>query len=311
MKRRTLLAFVVLNVVVSVAVTYTVATMISEGRPQPTPISPPTVVVYITNTAGPTQTPIVQIVTATPDPRVLVPAQGGEDEAPGEEEAATEGPTETPTLTDAELTSTAAAVAELETHTVQSGEYFGLIAETYGVSVADLLCQNGLTEDDLIYPGDVLVIPGPEGCTYNAEAAETPVREAAAGTATRTPLPTITLQPTAANAQVRIASVLAPGDITAEEVTLINDGGLIDLTGWTLYDRQGNTFVFPETRLFPGGSMTVRTRRGDDTAIVRHWGLSSAVWGEEGDAVTLADKDGAVQSIYVIGRPGTATPTAP
>ncbi len=313
MKRRTLLAFIVLNVVVSVAVTFIVATYIDQGRPQPTPIIPPTVVVFITNTPGPTQTPIVQIITATPDLTAVAEA-GGNPEETGEDvtEEATEGPTETPTLTNAELTETAAALNELQTHTVQTGEFFGLIAEAYGVTVADLLCQNGLTEDDFIYPGDVLVIPGPEGCTYNPEATETPAELETAATPTRTPLPTITLQPTAEDAQVRVSAVLAPGDVTAEEVTLVNDGGFIDLTGWTLYDRQGNTFTFPDYRLFPGGSVTVRTRRGENTPIVLYWGLNTAVWGEPGDAVTLADKEGKVQAVYIVGElpTSTLTPTA-
>ena len=307
MKRRTLLAFVLLNVVVSVVVTLTVATYLSQGWPQPTPILPPTVVVFITNTPGPTQTPIIQIVTATPDPNAIARADGGEtDEI---EEEATAGPTETPTLTSAELTATEATANELETHVVQSGEFFGLIAQTYGVTVADLLCQNDLKEDDYIYPGDILVIPGPGGCSYQPDATAPAV--AAQPDATRIPLPTVTLPPTAENAQVRIANVIAPGDITAEEVVLVNDGGPIDLSGWTLSDRGENTFTFPVYRLFPGGSVTVRTRRGDDTPIVRYWGLGRAVWGERGQIVTLADAEGNIQSIYVIENPVRTAPANP
>lgn len=314
MKRRTLLAFIILNILVSVAVTFTVATVLDNGRPQPTPIIPPTVVVFITNTPGPTQTPIVQIITATPDPKTLT--ESGDNGALGDlTEEATEGPTETPTLTEAELTATEAAINELQTHTVQAGESPALIAANYEVSVEDLLCQNGLEEGDLIFPDDVLVIPGPEGCTYSpaTETAAPGEPDAPDATSTRSPLPTITLQPTAENAQLRVDAVIGAGDITVEEVTLINDGGFIDLTGWKLYDREGNEYTFPETRIFPGGAMTVRTRRGEDTPLVRYWGLNTAVWGDEGDAVTLEDAEGAVQAIYVIGEEGSgasgATPT--
>ncbi len=44
------------------------------------------------------------------------------------------------------------------THTVQSGEYLGLIAEKYGVSVYDICALNDLTNPNLIYAGQVLKI---------------------------------------------------------------------------------------------------------------------------------------------------------
>jgi LysM repeat protein len=297
MKRRMLLAFIVLNVVVTIVVTLVVATWITESRPETTPISLSPVVHVITNPPGPTQTPDIRVVTATLNPET--------PQAAGLEPGATEGPTETPTLTEGELTATEAVAHERLTHTVTEGEYFGVIAEMYDVMVADLLCQNGMTEDDIIYPGDVLVIPGPEGCDYSPTEAPT---ERPGDAPARTPLPTITLQPTAENAQVRITGVLSAGDVTAEEVTLTNEGGLIDLKSWTLYDRQGNAFTFPEYRLFPGGSVRVRTRRGDDTPIVLYWDLNTAVWGEEDDAVTLADAEGNVQSIYTLDGAEEAPP---
>ena len=48
-------------------------------------------------------------------------------------------------------------------HVVQEGENLTSIATLYEVSVQDLLLINGLGEEDLIFPGDELIIPGAEG----------------------------------------------------------------------------------------------------------------------------------------------------
>ncbi|MDE0609249.1 MAG: LysM domain-containing protein [Anaerolineaceae bacterium] len=45
-------------------------------------------------------------------------------------------------------------------HTVARGEYLGVIAERYGVLVADILRRNNISDPDLVYPGTVLIIPG-------------------------------------------------------------------------------------------------------------------------------------------------------
>lgn len=58
-------------------------------------------------------------------------------------------------------------------HVVQDGENLTSIATLYDVSVQDLMLVNGLGEEDLIFPGDELIIPGAEGemvaATYTVE----------------------------------------------------------------------------------------------------------------------------------------------
>lgn len=49
--------------------------------------------------------------------------------------------------------------APMLSHTVESGEFPASIAQKYGISVEDLLTANNITENDIIYPGDVLNIP--------------------------------------------------------------------------------------------------------------------------------------------------------
>ena len=48
-------------------------------------------------------------------------------------------------------------------HTVQEGENLTFIAEQYGVTVADLLVLNGLSEEAILWVGQELIIPGGEG----------------------------------------------------------------------------------------------------------------------------------------------------
>ncbi|KAA3661788.1 MAG: LysM peptidoglycan-binding domain-containing protein, partial [Chloroflexi bacterium] len=50
-----------------------------------------------------------------------------------------------------------------QVHTVQSGENLTIIAQNYGVTVAELLTINGLTEEDILFAGQSLFIPGGEG----------------------------------------------------------------------------------------------------------------------------------------------------
>lgn len=62
-------------------------------------------------------------------------------------------------------------------HVVQDGENLTTIAAQYDVSVQELLLVNGLTEDDLIFPGDELTIPGAAGDvvagTYTVQVGDT------------------------------------------------------------------------------------------------------------------------------------------
>lgn len=58
-------------------------------------------------------------------------------------------------------------------HTVQAGENLTIIAQTYGVTVEDLLQVNNLRDSDVILPGQELIIPGGQGeavpTVYTAE----------------------------------------------------------------------------------------------------------------------------------------------
>lgn len=280
-----------------------------------------TVPVLITATLDPNATPLVVIVTATPGPgstAVSALPTGILSQTSGTAQAA---PTLDPTLLSADSVLQATVTALPENcilHTLADGEFPSLVAEQYGADLFAMLEINGLNDDTsrFLQIGDVLIVPL-EGCPLTpaqvaavtgGEVTEESTSEATAeataeatDSAEPTIAPTITLPPTAVNAQVQIVRVMGAGDITSEGVEIRNTGGVVDLTGWTLEDSEGNVFTFPEQRLFTNGLVTVYTRRGTNTPIALYWGRSAAAWGEPGDSVTLANASGAVQATLRLG----------
>lgn len=283
-----------------------------------------TVPVLITATTDPQVTPQVIIITATPLPGSIGPLPTGIlDSAATEATQAAVRTTIDPALlsADAALQATATALPDnCILHTIVEGEFPSLIAQQYNVSLFNLLQVNGLDEDRsrFLQIGDVLIVPL-EGCpligvevvaadtsatgTSTVASTETTAEATAESTESVEPTvaPTFTLPPTAINAQVQIVRVISPGDITAEGVEIRNTGGVVDLTGWTLTDAEGNVFTFPEQRLFTNGMVTVYSRRGTNTPIALYWGRGQAVWGEPGDSVTLANARGDVQASLRVG----------
>jgi LysM repeat protein len=324
MNRRALIVFVLLNIAISIGVALAVILVYQTFVQEETASIPvvQTFEVIITTTPGPSQTP--WIVTVEGSGGGAAVAQGS---TPGEAE-----PTVAPTLNADILPAIATAAAETQvaiqqsgseeqTYTVESGDSPSRIAEAFEISVNDLLCANDLgTVDDpeYIFPGQVLIIPPADFvCVASApvEPTETEAPEEVAPVATApasgqgggvataasgalsgsTPVTTVTLAPTAENAQVTIVQVVAAGDVTREGVEIRNQGGLVDLQGWTLADSEGNTFTFPDYRLFSNAGVTIFSRVGEDTPVALFWGETRAVW-QAGDVVTLANAAGEVQS---------------
>ncbi len=170
-------------------------------------------------------------------------------------------------------------------------------------------------------PGDVLIVPLP-GCplaslaqtatqaateeptlppTDTATRTGQPTQPRATPTESPTPsrTPTATLPPTATNAQVEIVRVVSPGDINAEGVGIRNNGAVVDLTGWTLSTSSGDSYTFPQQRLFTGSELTVYTKVGTDTPTAKFWGRDTALW-SSGSTLTLSDGKGKVQSTYIV-----------
>lgn len=101
-------------------------------------------------------------------------------------------------------------------------------------------------------------------------------------------------------AEIEIISVIAPGDPANEAVLIKQTGeGQTWLTGWRLFDQNGNTYTFPELLLNQNGAVQVFTKAGVDTVIELYWGLQKPVW-NSGETVTLADRQNNIRATFEI-----------
>lgn len=331
MRRRSLITFVIINVFVSLGVVLIVLSALDRnnqgGSPQTVLVTVPLI---ITATPDPNAGPTLIIVTATPRPgEVILPTDLQTEIALAETNAPIPTIDATVLAQDSSLQSTTTALpTNCIPYVLQEGDTPFAIAVEYDVDFEEFMAVNGLTDESasFLQIGQVLVVPL-EGCALTASAlsasqtatflptntmtptgtlfTDTPEATATGEpTNTRTPsptrTPTATIPPTAENAQVEITRVLGVGQVNAEGVEIRNNGPVIDLSGWTLIDSDGEEYTFPnERRLFQGGLLTVYSRVGEDTAIALFWDRTDAVW-ESGETVTLLDSDGEAQSVFEI-----------
>ncbi len=332
MRRQSLFGFILVNIAVTILVAAGVIFAYTRLAPAPTPRESPPLMVYITTTPQLVQTQVVYVVvTATPfgtAPNLNASPAATNALAGTVSEASSALPNASPLdPTDAAATASAATQATGQSTTadnsptpaslptdpvtgcpvyaVRKGDVPGSIADSFGVSLADLYNANHLKVNPLLQIGQPLIIPV-NGCGLST-ATPTPT---ATSPSSPTPLPTSTMLPTAVpavQASLSITQVIRPGDITAEGVEIKNNSttDTADLTGWTISDGSGDTFTFPAYRLFPNGSVTVNTRTGSNTPRVLFWGRSTALWGKSGATVTLSDSTAAVQSTYTVGSVGS------
>lgn len=147
--------------------------------------------------------------------------------APTPAPTATAGPTNTPAPTN---TPTATPVPGRITHTVQRGETLSRIALQYGVSVQQIVQLNNITNPNLIYPGQVLVIqegPAPTATPTNTPRPTDTPRPTNTPTPTRTPRPTST-QPTPTDLPDDIPTptpIVPAASVPGDSTNLLDDGG--------------------------------------------------------------------------------------
>ena len=81
-------------------------------------------------------------------------------------------------------------------------------------------------------------------------------------------------------------------------VEIANQGtGSIDLTGWTLINRENQTYTFPANFTLKAGSLSrIHSGYGNDTSFDL-WS-SALLWSREGDTATLQDATGKTVSEY-------------
>ncbi len=149
-----------------------------------------------------------------------------------------------------------------EIHPVQEGDTFESIAQTYGVSVEDLITANGYTRSQVLSPGELLRVP---------------------------------IRP------VVIDNVIGAGDLESEHVIIMsNIDAELSLAGWQLEDNSGMVFTFPQVTLFvKERPLELYSKIGVNTSEKLYWGLQRPLW-QSGMVVTLRDPRGAIQATYTI-----------
>jgi LysM repeat protein len=280
------------------------------------------VVLLVIRTIG-TQSTVTQSAIETPPvatPLVAMPATAAQiagTPSIGTSAAGTVGPTtQTPdqaTEATAPAAATFASSTEPVVYVVQPGDTLSSLALEYDVSEADIMAANQLRNPDFLPAGLELVIPV-DGVPP-ATARWTPIPMA-----TGTPLPfeppsvhltaTVSTQsdnagtarPTADGFRVEIIEIGGAGNLEQERVLISNLGSLLaDMGGWTLSDTDGNTYVFPNYRLWSEGSVTVHTRTGQNGNPVTSlfWGKMDTVW-SPGEVATLRNAVGEVITTYIV-----------
>jgi LysM repeat protein len=264
------LAFLVLvNAMISLVIALAVVWVFEARRPDAEELA-----AINTPRPAPVLAAPVNQATATPDPAATTPA----------------------TVTVATATSTPETAVETseQVYIVQPGDTMLVIATRYDITVEDILAANNLSDPNFVFAGQRLVIPvqggspGTEGATSEGTAGEGTVLE---------PTPTATIAPDG----VSISAVTSPGDVTTEQVVLVNDSGTpYSLQGWQLQRAEGDVYTFrSDVPLFPGGSIRVHSGAGTDTSIDLYWGRTEAAW-QSGAEARLLTADGETVTTYVV-----------
>lgn len=178
-------------------------------------------------------------------------------------------------------------------HVVRAGDTLGTISQLYDVTVADIVAENGLPNENIISVGQQLVIP--IGGTSTPEPAATAVPEEAV-----LPTPIATQPVGAGEAVVEITAVIGPDQLEDEAILLTNSGDApIALQNWTLLDEDGHEYRFGQVTLFAGSDLQLNTTSGANGPTALFWGLSEAIW-TPGETVTLQDSTGATRVTFTV-----------
>lgn len=171
---------------------------------------------------------------------------------------------------------TPALAQQQEVYVVRGGDSLVAIATRYNVSVDDIVRANNLANPDFVFSGQRLTIPG---------------RLATGSGPTATP---------AVIEGVEIVGINGAGSLETESVQVVNDSErAFTLEGWQLARRDGPAYTFGNVPLFPGGSVRVHTRAGDNTSIDLDRGESEAQWQSEIEAQLLNERGAPVHTYTV------------
>lgn len=189
-------------------------------------------------------------------------------------------------------------------YVVREGDTLSHIAEKFGVSIEDLMRVNAISNPDLIYPGQELIIPGgglPQP-TPTFTLPFQPPTPAFTPIATQPPTPTPIHSPMISKEGVYIETVLNAGEQGKEAVIIRSAAEKVkNLAGWRLY-ADNLSYVFPDFLLWPQGAVTLYTGRGKNNPAELYWGLDKPIL-HQVKKITLYNRDGQLVSSYQISAP--------
>ncbi len=89
-----------------------------------------------------------------------------------------------------------------------------------------------------------------------------------------------------------------------EYVAFKNEGALaVDMAGWKVINKKGNTFVFPKGfTIGPNSKITLHSGYGTDTSTDLYWKFATEIWDDAGDQVFLIDSKNILIASFLYNR---------
>ena len=190
------------------------------------------------------------------------------------------------------------------TYIVKEGDTLSAIAERFGVSLEDLMRINAISNPDLIYPGQEIIIPGGElpQPTPTFTLPFQPPTPVFTPIATPLPTPTPVPSPVVSKEGVYIETVVNPGEEGKEAILIRSVAEKVkNLAGWRL-SADNLSYVFPDFLLWPQGVVTLYTASGKNTPAELYWGLDKPIL-HQVKTLTLYNREGQVVSSYQVRSP--------
>jgi LysM repeat protein len=266
MNRRQLVFIIILNSLISLVVALAVVWAVEARRPDSEELA----IMLTPNTPIEISTTPVADSNGNPNP----PAA----EAPTPAEQPAE-PTAAPTAT--------LDPANQQIYTIQSGDSLSAVAGRFGTTVDAIMQANELTDPNVIFVSQRLIIPVANGGNSSSNSAPP----------TNSNAPTTTA-PLSNGQGVLIRTVDGPGTLVTEAVQLVNDSNdVVNLSGWRLERENGPAYTFGEQVIFPGGNLWLHSGSGTDTTVALYWNQSEPVW-QSSNVVRLINAEDTVVNSY-------------
>jgi hypothetical protein len=122
----------------------------------------------------------------------------------------------------------------------------------------------------------------------------TPLVADVPATPTLMPTPTATASPKSPTTPRIVIADVVPG-MEDEYIVLVNFSERLSLHGWTIRDKDGNSYHF-DSFVLPGSSaVRIHSSAGQDTENDLYWGSNVPIWDPAGDTAVLMDRFSYVQ----------------